>query len=282
VNYRHAFHAGNAADVVKHALLARLLVHMTKKDKPLRYLDTHAGAGSYDLTGEAATKSGEALRGYRRLKQATLHPATLALLAPYTDTVTALAGPEGRYYPGSPLIAAHLLRPMDRLTLVEKHEEDLALLKRRLAPDKRAFIVDGDAWTEVKAKLPLPERRGLILIDPPYEQPDEFGKLVNALVEGHRRFATGVFALWYPVKSGGQARRFLGAVKELGIAKTLVAETVTDPRGAESALQGSGLVVVNPPYGFEEDARRMLPEIGSVLSPTGRASVTVEWLVPAS
>lgn len=280
MNYRHAFHAGNAADVFKHALLARMLRLMTAKDKPLRYMDTHAGAGSYDLTADAASRTGEAERGLRRLQAARLSPKARELLAPYLDTVAALSGTEGRYYPGSPLIAAHLLRPMDRLTLVEMQAEDLLWLKRRLSDDRRAFIVDGDGWTEVKAKLPFPERRGLILIDPPFERSDEFARLATALAEGHRRFATGVFALWFPIKAGGESRRFVGTVREMAIPGTLLVEMVTDPRNAESALQGCGMVIVNPPYGLEADARRVLPEITRALAPARQSRWTVEWLTP--
>jgi 23S rRNA (adenine2030-N6)-methyltransferase len=280
VNYRHAFHAGNPADVFKHALLAHMLALMTAKDKPLRYLDTHAGAGSYDLSAEEALRGGEAERGIRRLLAATLSARARPLLSPYLDAVAALAGPDGRYYPGSPLIAAHLLRPMDRLTLVEKHPEDIARLKRRLAPDRRAFIVEGDGWVEVRAKLPLPERRGLVLMDPPFEQPDEFRRLATALSEGHRRFATGVFALWYPIKAGGESRRFVESVRALALPATLLVEMVNDPRNAESALQGSGMVIVNPPWGLDAEARVLVPELARALAPGRQSRAGVEWLVP--
>jgi 23S rRNA (adenine2030-N6)-methyltransferase len=276
VNYRHAFHAGNAADVFKHALLARMLVRLTAKDKPLLYLDTHAGIGSYDLSSDEAKRSGEAERGIRRLAATRLQPAVQALLAPYLAEVETGGG---RYYPGSPAIAAAMLRADDRLIVAEKHPDDIVLLKRRFAHDHRVIITEGDGYQTVKARLPPKERRGLILIDPPFEQPDEFQRMRAALDEGLKRFATGVFALWFPMKGDGQSRRFVEALRDTGPPKTAVFEMINDPRGAESALQGAGFVVVNPPFGLMEDATLLLPALARALAPGRDSRYRAEWLV---
>jgi 23S rRNA (adenine2030-N6)-methyltransferase len=279
MNYRHAFHAGNAADVMKHALLARILVHLMAKDTPFRVIDTHAGAGLYDLRSEEAMRTGEAERGIRLLGRAALATAAVRLLEPYLGAVRNVGGADVARYPGSPMIAAHLLRPGDRMTFVEKHDEDHAVLARRFIKDRRVTIRHGDGWLALKALLPPPERRGLVLIDPPYEAADEFRRLIEGLHEGHRRFAHGVFAIWYPVKHARAVQGFIEALVAAAIPKTLRLELVTDPRATGERLGGSGLIVINPPWALKDEADILLPALAAALASGSRAGYRVEWLV---
>jgi 23S rRNA (adenine2030-N6)-methyltransferase len=249
LNYRHGYHAGNFADVVKHVALVAILAHLKKKDAPFAVIDTHGGRGAYDLAGEQARKTGEAANGIGRLGDlsAPLPPALAAYLA-----VVA----QGETYPGSPLIAARLMRPQDRLVAIEKHPEEAALLRAILAPWRRAHVEEADGYARLPKLLPPPERRGLILIDPPFETPDEFARLAAALRAGHRRFATGITVAWYPVKAQGDAGAFVGEVLSGVAAPALTVEIAID--APEGRLSRSGLLILNPPYGFEEDMAAVL------------------------
>ncbi|MGL4240854.1 MAG: 23S rRNA (adenine(2030)-N(6))-methyltransferase RlmJ, partial [Beijerinckiaceae bacterium] len=200
MNYRHAFHAGNFADVVKHALLARMLHHLAAKETAFRYLDTHAGVGLYNLTWDEAQRTREAEGGVKRYR-ANPPPGYLTeLFAPYEKALAAAAASGKDFYPGSPLVAAAVLRPQDKLSLAELHPEDVRTLRKRLGHDRRITIAEMDGWQALKAWTPPPERRGLVLVAPPFEEPDELGRMADALAAAHRRWATGVFAFWYPVK----------------------------------------------------------------------------------
>ncbi len=216
MNYRHAFHAGNHADVLKHVVLTRLLVHLNKKQKPYRVIDAHAGIGIYALDGIEAGKTGEWQGGIGKMA-APFAPEIEALLAPYRQIIASL-NPDGdlRRYPGSPEIAARLMRDGDRLIANELHPEDVEALAQHFARDRRVKIMQLDAGICVKANSPPPERRGLILIDPPYEQKDEAAKAARILAEGLKRFATGMFMLWYPLKAKGDEEICLEAAKALG------------------------------------------------------------------
>jgi len=277
VNYRHAFHAGNFADVIKHAVLTRVLVRMTAKPKPLCYLDTHAGIGSYDLTSAAATRTGEHLSG---VAQVLAHPALPALLSPWRDAIQAL-NPDGalRTYPGSPALAMALLRPQDRLILAELHPEEAATLRRATAADPRVSVHHMDGWLATKAHLPPQERRGLILIDPPFEAPDEFQRMTKALVQGHRRFPQGVFVLWYPIKERPAVWRFHDAVAATGIRDVLIAETTIWPEDTHKRLNGCGLLIVNPPFGLAGELTTMLAALHAALD-TGHGGTLISVLVP--
>ena len=265
MNYRHGYHAGNFADVVKHIALVAILQHLKKKDAAFTVLDSHAGRGRYDLTGEQAGKTGEARAGIARLNG--LSGPMPEALATYLSLAR-----QSHAYPGSPLIAAQLLRSQDRLIAIEKHPEEFAVLKDVLMPFRGATVENADGYARAVKLLPPPSRRGLVLMDPPFELPDEFSALAKALREGRRKFATGIFLAWYPIKSQAEADGFTGEVLAGDISRALVVDTrITAPEGK---LGRSGLLVINPPYGFAatmQDAARV------IASRLGTA-VTVQWI----
>jgi 23S rRNA (adenine2030-N6)-methyltransferase len=261
VNYRHTFHAGNFADVFKHALLARILVHLTKKDAPLRYLDTHAGVGVYDLAGEEAGRTGEAAGGIGRLDAEPPSGEEAALLAPYLDAVARLRAMSGAtLYPGSPALAQALTRPQDRLTLCELHPQDRAALAAAMGRDGRVGVVEIDGYVALGAYAPPKERRGLVLVDPPFEEAGEFERMQAAFLRAHRKWPTGCYALWRPVKDVEQGRRLASGLAGAGVRRVLDLELIVGasgpaPRGGGPPLIGTGLTVVNPPFTLERDAR---------------------------
>jgi 23S rRNA (adenine2030-N6)-methyltransferase len=248
MNYRHAFHAGNAGDCLKHALLMLLLGALQKKPTPVFVLDTHAGAGAYDLNGEAALRTGEWHSGIGRLLDDP-PPA----LQDFVATVTRLG-----LYPGSPRLLRAMLRPQDRMACCELHPEDYAALHTCFAGDPQTGVHHRDAWEALGALLPPKERRGLVLIDPPYEAADEFARLVEGLRRGHSRFPSGVFAAWYPIKHRAPVRDFFAAVQASGIRDVVAAELWWRAPLDPARLNGAGLLVVNPPYRFEEQAPPIL------------------------
>ena len=280
MNYRHAFHAGNPADVMKHAALARVLVHLARKDTPFRVLDTHAGAGLYDLGGTNAQKTGEAEAGIERILKADLAAPAAALLAPYLDAVRRLRAESGpRLYPGSPALALALSRPQDRFLFCELHKEEKAKLDRRTASDSRVKVMMQDGWQAVRAHLPPRERRGLVLIDPPFEEKDEFKRLLDALKEGHERFATGTFMLWYPIKDLRAVDAFRRDVAQLRLPKTLRVELDFAEVRSLDTLSGSGLIIVNPPFTLQDEMRTILTALAPHLSRDGKGRSRVSWLV---
>ncbi len=274
MNYRHAFHAGNFADVVKHAVLARIIMHLKEKPAAFRVIDTHAGAGLYDLSGPEASRTGEWRAGIGRLLAAQLAPDVCALLAPYLDGVAALnPGGAMKVYPGSPALAQTLLRDQDRLVVCEREPNAARALATFVHGDMRAKAVEIDGYTALNAYVPPKERRGLVLIDPPYEQPDEFERLAQALAAAHRKWPTGVYALWYPIKNLRESAAFARRIAASGIARVLRAE-LTLARAASERLGGSGLIVVNPPWRLEEEVSVLLPALAQALG-AGSAGATV-------
>ncbi len=245
MNYRHAFHAGNFGDCMKHALLVALLRALHKKPAPLFVLDTHAGDGHYDLDAAPARRTNEAASGIFRLLEGAA-PA----LEDYVATVQRLG-----LYPGSPELIRSLLRTEDRLACCEAHPEAYASLHRLFRDDHRVAVHQRDAWQALKGLLPPAQKRGLVLIDPPYEQPDEFARVAAGLTLAQHRFPTGVLAAWYPVKHRAPARALLNtlALRDVIAAELLLREPLDPAR-----LNGSGLLIVNPPYRFEDDARSIL------------------------
>ncbi|RUU73113.1 23S rRNA (adenine(2030)-N(6))-methyltransferase RlmJ, partial [Mesorhizobium sp. M7A.F.Ca.MR.362.00.0.0] len=245
MNYRHAYHAGNFADVVKHVVLTRLLEYLKQKDKAFRVVDTHAGIGRYDLSSAEAQKTGEWQGGIGRLIDAPFAAPVAALLAPYLETIRSL-NPEGgiQKYPGSPLIARHLMRKQDRLTAIELHPNDAARLRTFFAGDFQARIIELDGWLALGAHLPPKEKRGLVLIDPPFEEAGEFERLVDGLIRAHKRWPGGIYALWYPIKDRKAIIAFRKALKQSGIPKLLDIEFEIRPASSEPSLDGSGLLVV--------------------------------------
>jgi len=271
MNYRHAFHAGNFADVVKHLALISIVEYLKKKDASFAVFDTHSGRGLYDLAGDEATRSGEAASGIERLRDLQDGPATLQL---YLDLVRQSGD---NRYPGSPLIAAKLLRPQDRLIAIEKHPEDAAALETTLAPFRKARIIEADGYTRLTALLPPQERRGLILIDPPYEAPDEFSRAAQAVAGIERRFATGIVLVWFPIKSQAAANAFCGEVLQTGIRKLLRVDI--EAGAVAGGMAAAGLLVVNPLFGFEADMRLTLDAVVPRLGRAGPAKTQLIWLV---
>ncbi|MER9583835.1 23S rRNA (adenine(2030)-N(6))-methyltransferase RlmJ [Mesorhizobium sp. M0276] len=279
MNYRHAYHAGNFADVVKHVVLTRLLEYLKQKDKAFRVIDTHAGIGRYDLSSVEAQKTGEWQGGIGRLIDAQLAAPVAALLASYLETVRSL-NPEGgiQKYPGSPLIARHLMRKQDRLTAIELHPKDVAKLRTLFAGDVQARIIELDGWLALGAHLPPKEKRGLVLIDPPFEETGEFERLVDGLVRAHKRWPGGIYALWYPIKDRKAIIAFRKALKQSGIPKLLDIEFEIRPASSEPSLDGSGLLVVNPPFTLEGELRMLLPALHRLLAVGRPAHWSLEWL----
>jgi 23S rRNA (adenine2030-N6)-methyltransferase len=280
MNYRHAYHAGNFADVVKHAVLARLVAYLKQKDKAFRVIDTHAGVGLYDLSSDEAQKTGEWRNGIARLLDARLAPEAAALLEPYLEAVRA-ANPDGGLllrYPGSPLIVRGLLRKQDRLSAIELHPQDFAALKTLFADDYQVRVLELDVWLALGAHLPPKEKRGMVLVDPPFEKEGEFDRLAEGLKKAHRRWPGGIYALWYPIKDRRAVKAFHEALAGSGIAKIMDIRFDLRPASDEPRLDGTGMIVVNPPFTLERELAVMLPALHSVLAESKRAGWQVEWL----
>ena len=278
MNYRHAFHAGNFADVHKHAVLARILLHLRLKPAAFRVIDTHAGAGRYDLRAPEPSRSGEWRDGIARVWNAPRGGDAHALLAPYLDAVAAV-NPDAtlHFYPGSPIVAQHLLRKQDRLIACEPEQRAAAALAAALRGDARAKVLAIDGWTALGAYVPPRERRGLVLVDPPFEEAADFTRLSDALAGAYRKWPTGTYLLWYPIKDRAAPDALARRLQRLAAPKILRSElTVGAPR-ADAGLVGSGLIVVNPPYTLEVDLRVLGPGLGRMLSP--HAACRLDWLV---
>jgi 23S rRNA (adenine2030-N6)-methyltransferase len=272
VNYRHAFHAGNFADVAKHLTLTAILLHLRHKEAPFAVIDTHAGRGAYDLSSEAAARTAEAASGIARLADIADAEGALGEYLRLART--------GETYPGSPLIAARLLRPQDRLVAIEKHPEEAALLKAALAGIRNARAEEGDGYRRLPALLPPPERRGLIVIDPPFEAPDEFAAMAGAVAGGLKRFATGIFLLWFPIKSAAQANAFGGEVLNAGAKAALridIALPAASPPapGTKERLTAAGVIVVNPPFGLAAEMEAALAVATPRLGEGAKAQIRV-------
>ena len=260
MNYRHAFHAGGPADVVKHAVLARILVHLQSKPAAFRVVDTHAGAGLYDLRGPEAQRSPEWRDGIDRLLTSPINGEARALLAPYLDAVAALnSGGVLAAYPGSPVLARTLLRSQDRLIACEAEPQAAAALARNLGGDRRIKTIAIDGWVALKAYVPPPERRGLVLIDPPFEADDEFARLAQALEAAHRKWATGIFLVWYPLKGRPDADALARRLRRSAIPKVLRIEVEFGVARSPGRLGGCGLLVVNPPWPLAGELDVLLP-----------------------
>lgn len=254
MNYRHAFHAGSFADVVKHVALVAILGHLKKKDTPFAVIDTHAGRGLYDLGSNEAARTRESDSGIRRLDGLADGPPSLIT---YVNLVSSFGETS---YPGSPLIAARLKRPTDRLVAIEKHPEEEIELARLLQPFAKTRAVLADGYAQLAALLPPPERCGLILIDPPYESPSEFHDTARAVLSVHRRFATGICLVWFPQKSESEANRFCGEVVHGGLKNVLRIDfdTAPDKSSEDERLRSAGLLVINPPFGFAQEMKTVL------------------------
>jgi 23S rRNA (adenine2030-N6)-methyltransferase len=270
MNYRHAFHAGGFVDVVKHIILTRLIVYLQRKAAAFRVIDTHAGRGVYDLTGREAERSPEWREGIARVLARGLPP----LAEPYLAVIREM-NPDGLVsYPGSPVLTRKLLRPQDRLEAVELHPEDAATLGATFAGDIQTRVIALDGWLALGGHLPPKEKRGLVLVDPPFEEPGEWERLVGGLVKAHRRFAGGTYGLWYPLKDPGDVTRFLAALRDTGIPDMVRIELTIRRPSTPPRLHGTGMIVVNPPYVLEAEMAELLPVLAEVLAEEGRG----RWL----
>ncbi|WCG83050.1 23S rRNA (adenine(2030)-N(6))-methyltransferase RlmJ [Pectobacterium sp. A5351] len=278
LSYRHSFHAGNHADVLKHTVQSLIITALKEKEKPFLYLDTHAGAGRYQLSGEHAERTGEYLDGIAKIWQRDDIPAELD---PYMQAVrTYNHNGQLRYYPGSPLIARQLLREQDKLHLTELHPSDFPLLRNEFQKDSRAKVLRDDGYQQLKSQLPPLSRRGFMLIDPPYELKTDYQAVVKGIQEGHKRFATGVFALWYPVVLRQHIKRMLKELEATGIRNILQIELAVLPDSDRYGMTASGMIVINPPWKLAAQMKSVLPWLHSVLVPEGTGHTLVEQIVP--
>ena len=282
MNYRHAFHAGNFADVLKHVVLVMLVEHLKKKPAPFFYLDTHAGRGVYDLSDAQAQRSGEYKGGIGRLldMRAALLPAEVAA---YVNLVRESAG-KGHSaitaYPGSPMIVARLRRPGDRLVLMETLPKEASALSAALGRRRLVSVLESDGYAALKAQLPPRENRGLVLIDPPYESDLEFDRVLAGLEVGHERWPSGIYCVWYPLTDRAGPLRFRQNLARSGIRRVLDVTLSVLPDDAQVGMAGAGLVIVNPPWLLDERLKDLLPQLHRLVSPEGLGGTSVEWLVP--
>ncbi|MFP4720555.1 23S rRNA (adenine(2030)-N(6))-methyltransferase RlmJ [Pasteurella multocida] len=279
LSYRHSFHAGNHADVLKHLVLMLVIENLQQKEKGFYYLDTHAGVGRYRLFSEEAEKTAEFEQGIARLWQRDDLPEEVARYIKLIKQVN-YGGKALRYYAGSPLIAAKMLRSQDRALLTELHPSDYPLLRNNFKEFDNVTTKRYNGFQQLKATLPPKERRGLVLIDPPYELKEDYDLVVNAIEEGYKRFATGIYAIWYPVVLRQQTKRILKGLEKTGIRKILQIELAVRPDSDQRGMTASGMIVINPPWTLTQQMQNILPYLTNVLVPEGTGSWTVKWVTP--
>lgn len=280
MNYRHAFHAGGFADVVKHIIVMRIVEYLKLKHAAFRVIDTHAGIGRYDLTSDEAKRSPEWKEGIQRLFNKGLPEDAKALAQPYLDVVRAenKKGNALVAYPGSPLLVRKLLRPQDRLSAIELHPADAETLGTLFAGDIQTRVIALDGWLALGAHVPPKEKRGLVLVDPPFEEEGEFERLVGGLVKAHRRWAGGIYALWYPLKEPREINAFIASLKASAIPRVLRVELTIDAATTPPKLFGTGMIIVNPPFVLEEELKVLLPALAGVLADNDRGRTRIEWI----
>ena len=277
MNYRHAYHAGNFADVHKHIVLLALLQRLKRKPTPIFYLDTHAGRGWYDLRSEEASRAAEWRTGIARLA-APAAPSAHDIRY-YLQTIGSLAEGQSRRYPGSPLLAAYELRKGDRAVFVEVQPEEARALERAVEHQRGISVHTGDGYAALKAHLPPRENRGLVLIDPPFESAEEFSALKNALQSAMTRWPNGMLALWYPIKTQPELQRWHATVRACGVRKLLALELCIRPLDSPAGLNGSGMLIANPPWKLDEEMQQVQRELLGLLEQQPGGDSNVEWLV---
>lgn len=266
MNYRHAYHVGNIGDVLKHAVLARLILYLQRKDKAFRILDTHAGIGRYDLASEETQKTGEWQQGIGKVLASEMPDDVAELLAPWLDVVKAEnQGDTLRVYPGSPLLSRRLLRKQDRLTLTELHPSDYETLSNLFAGDHQVKTIHLDGWLALRSFLPPKEKRGLVLIDPAFEKTSEFADMTEAVLKGWRKWPIGTFALWYPMKDARAISRMHRELEEAGVRDILALELNAGKSGPDTRMLGSGMTLINPPFTLIGEMKRVLPWLCNVV-----------------
>ena len=277
LSYRHSYHAGNHADVLKHIVLTLSINALKEKEKPFLYLDTHSGAGRYLLKSEHSEKTGEYLSGINLLWQ---QPNIPELLNTYLSVIKRYNPfSELKYYPGSPLIAKQLLRQQDKLNLTELHPTDYPLLRQEFSKDKRAKVLREDGFAQLKSKLPHEFRRGIILIDPSYEIKNDYQIIPKALFEAYKRFATGVYLIWYPVVSRTQTQKMIDSIIKLGIRRISQFELAIKPDNNQKGMTASGMLVINPPWKLHEQMQTILPWLKNTLDVEKTGSFIAKELV---
>ncbi|MGX2949576.1 23S rRNA (adenine(2030)-N(6))-methyltransferase RlmJ [Ursidibacter sp. B-7004-1] len=275
LSYRHSFHAGNHADVLKHIVLTLILDALKQKEKGFFYLDTHSGTGRYSLMGAEAEKTGEYIEGIARLWERDDLPEEVAL---YLNEIKKINKDKLRFYTGSPLLAVQQLRSQDRALLTELHPNDFPLLRNEFAKNRNVVTKRENGFQQLKATLPPKEKRGLVLIDPPYELKEDYELVVKAIIEGYKRFATGVYAIWYPVVLRQHTKRIVRGLEATGIRKILQIELAVRPDSDQRGMTASGMIVINPPWQLESQMKRILPYLTNVLVPEGTGSWSVDWI----
>ncbi len=282
MNYRHIFHAGNFGDVLKHCVLILLISALKEKPGAFIVLDTHAGAGLYDLTSQSAQQTNEHRDGISRVMQLKAVPAALA---PYLDLVRQYNSGIGKdpsnlkTYPGSPEIALRLMHDQDRLIAVERHPEEAKALRRHFGRENQVAVLEQDGYLALKGLLPPSARRGLGLIDPPFEERNEFEKLLRGIKSARRRWATGIYAIWFPIKAREPVDAFLRELVAEGARRVLLVEMLIWPDFNPDRLNGCAMVLINPPWQFDSRLRELTAALAPVLGRQGPAKVRVEWLV---
>lgn len=277
LSYRHSFHAGNHADVLKHLVLTLILQSLKQKDKGFFYLDTHSGVGRYSLLSAESEKTGEYLEGIARLWERDDLPEEVAC---YVNEIKKINKGKLKFYAGSPLLAVQQLREQDRALLTELHPNDFPLLRQEFAKKANVVTKRENGFQQLKAALPPKEKRGLVLIDPPYELKEDYELVVKAIIEGYKRFATGVYAIWYPVVLRQHSKRIVRGLIETGIRKILQIELAVRPDSDQRGMTASGMIVINPPWQLETQMKSVLPYLTQVLVPEGTGSWSVEWITP--
>lgn len=273
LSYRHAFHAGNHADVLKHCVLTLIIEYLKQKEKPFWYIDTHAGAGLYRLDSSEAQKNAEFAGGINKVLER--RAAMPDFLQPYFAVLDAVNCESSNSYPGSPLFAAHLLRDQDRLRLFEMHPQDSRILNDNLSHDSRAVLATGDGFAALKALLPPPPRRAFVLIDPPYELKEDYARVVTSMQVALRRFATGTYAVWYPLLPRADATRLPQQLAALPASSLRIELRVSEPEG-EFGMYGSGMFVINPPWLLRNQMRILLPQLQGLLGEPGHSDFLLE------
>ncbi|OTQ60284.1 23S rRNA (adenine(2030)-N(6))-methyltransferase RlmJ [Gilliamella sp. A7] len=278
LSYRHSYHAGNHADVLKHIVLTLCINSLKEKEKPFLYLDTHSGAGRYLLQSEHAEKTGEYLSGINLIWQQSETPE---LLNTYLSVLKRYNPFDNlKYYLGSPLIAKQLLREQDKINLTELHPTDYPLLRQEFSKDKRARVLREDGFSQLKSKLPPESRRGIVLIDPSYEIKDDYQKIPKALLEAYKRFATGIYLIWYPVVSRTQTQKMIDEIVNLGIKKISQFEFAIKPDNNQKGMTASGMIVINPPWKLQQQMQTIMPWLKNTLDTEKTGNYFIKELVP--
>ena len=278
LSYRHSYHAGNHADVLKHIVLTLCINSLKEKEKPFLYLDTHSGAGRYLLQSEHSEKTGEYLSGINLIWQQSETPE---LLNTYLSVLKRYNPFDNlKYYLGSPLIAKQLLREQDKINLTELHPTDYPLLRQEFSKDKRAKVLREDGFAQLKSKLPPESRRGIVLIDPSYEIKDDYQKIPKALLEAYKRFATGIYLIWYPVVSRTQTQKMIDEIVNLGIKKISQFEFAIKPDNNQKGMTASGMIVINPPWKLQQQMQTIMPWLKNTLDTEKTGNYLIKELVP--